>query len=482
MQTAAIGESLAVLGWNISLSNLRFDGDYVLFDVDASPTEADAPHAKPTDIRFGLYGALAHPLEANAIGGCRDVTDLAVQPAAAPTPNELSGTVCIGPMRDQSQVRGVYAYSPKDRMAGTTVSYGAAYPVGVPLTNENDAGLSVSTTSVDAFRADGAQLDPTALGDPNAFNGKGYMLLGLDISGVAARYRDESAARGGPMMVLAAPTLPAPGLSHACDIYGSSLLVLPDASLDSVQVRASLCTQGDMNAALLYASVSLVGTHAALWTKSDWAPPGPTEWGETTGVGPWDGDPPDDPRYDPALLRDGDTRNVVDAYRYWTREAIVADIDQRRHPLHIAIENFGNDANIGAVVRTANAFAVDTVHIVGRRRWNRRGAMVTDRYQRLRHHDTTADLLAFASEAGLTVVAVDNVPGAVRIEETTLPVACLLVFGQEGPGITGDTKAGAELTVSIAQFGSTRSVNAGVAAGIAMHTWIVQHGDLGRAW
>ncbi len=149
---------------------------------------------------------------------------------------------------------------------------------------------------------------------------------------------------------------------------------------------------------------------------------------------PWQGPLPDDPRYDPALLRDGDTRNVVDAYRYWTREAIVADIDKRRHPLHVAIENFGNDANIGAVVRTANAFAVDTVHIVGRRRWNRRGAMVTDRYQRLRHHDTTADLLAFAADAGLTVVAVDNVPGAQRLEETALPRDCLLVFGQEGPG------------------------------------------------
>ncbi len=211
-------------------------------------------------------------------------------------------------------------------------------------------------------------------------------------------------------------------------------------------------------------------------------PPGPTEWGEATGVGPWVGDPPDDPRYDEALLRDGDARNVVDAYRYWTREAIVADIDRRRHRLHIAIENFGNDANIGAVVRTANAFAVDTVHIVGRRRWNRRGAMVTDRYQRLRHHDTTADLLAYAGDEGLTVVAVDNVPGAQRIEETTLPRACLLVFGQEGPGITDDTKTGAELTVSIAQFGSTRSVNAGVAAGIAMHTWILQHADLGLAW
>jgi tRNA G18 (ribose-2'-O)-methylase SpoU len=211
-------------------------------------------------------------------------------------------------------------------------------------------------------------------------------------------------------------------------------------------------------------------------------PPGPTEWGDSNGVGPWQGPLPDDATYDETLLRDGDARNVVDAYRYWTREAIVADIDKRRHALHVAIENFGNDANIGAVVRTANAFAVDTVHIVGRRRWNRRGAMVTDRYQRLRHHDTTAQLLTFAADAGLTVVAVDNVAGAQRIEETTLPDDCLLIFGQEGPGITDDAKAGAALTVSIAQFGSTRSINAAVAAGIAMHTWIRQHGDISRAW
>ena len=211
---------------------------------------------------------------------------------------------------------------------------------------------------------------------------------------------------------------------------------------------------------------------------------GPTEWGDTPGVGPW---PlhlplPQDPRYDPALLRDGDTRNVVDTYRYWTRDAIIADIDNRRHALHVAIENFGNDANIGAVVRTANAFAVDTVHIVGRRRWNRRGAMVTDRYQRLRHHDTTAELLTYAADAGLAVVAVDNVAGAVRIEHTELPRDCLLIFGQEGPGITDDAKAGAAVTVSIAQFGSTRSINAAVAAGIAMHTWITQHGDISKAW
>jgi len=215
--------------------------------------------------------------------------------------------------------------------------------------------------------------------------------------------------------------------------------------------------------------------------------PGPTEWStDGPGVGPWlttqTGPVPDDARYDPGLLAQGDARNVVDAYRYWRREAIVADIDQRRHPLHVAIENFGNDANIGAVVRTANAFAVDTVHIVGRRRWNRRGAMVTDRYQRLLHHDTTEDLLVFARGAGLAVVAVDNVPGAVRLEETTLPRDCLLVFGQEGPGISTSAQSGAALTVSIAQFGSTRSINAGAAAGIAMHAWIRQWADLSQAW
>ncbi|MGQ0717570.1 MAG: TrmH family RNA methyltransferase [Pseudonocardiales bacterium] len=200
------------------------------------------------------------------------------------------------------------------------------------------------------------------------------------------------------------------------------------------------------------------------------------------GVGPWQGPWPDDPRYDPDLLRDGDRRNVVDAYRYWRRDAVVAEIDARRHPLHVAIENFGHDHNIGTVVRTANAFAAAEVHIVGRRRWNRRGAMVTDRYQHLRHHDDVAGLLAHAAAEGLTVVAVDNAPGARRLETASLPRSCLLLFGEEGPGLTADARAGASLTVSIAQFGSTRSINAGVAAGIAMHAWIRQHADLDTAW
>ncbi|MFI6042387.1 TrmH family RNA methyltransferase [Nocardia sp. NPDC051321] len=216
-------------------------------------------------------------------------------------------------------------------------------------------------------------------------------------------------------------------------------------------------------------------------------PPGPTEWGEHPhGVGPWAAEhaepPPDDPRLDPELLTGGDRRNVVDAYRYWTRESIVADIDRRRHPFHVAIENFGHDANIGTVVRTANAFAAAAVHIVGRKRWNRRGAMVTDRYQHIEHHASITELLDFAARAGLTVVAVDNVPGSVPLETAELPRECLLLFGQEGPGVTEHAKDAAAMTVSIAQFGSTRSINAGVAAGIAMHAWVRQHADLTNSW
>ncbi len=213
--------------------------------------------------------------------------------------------------------------------------------------------------------------------------------------------------------------------------------------------------------------------------------PGPTEWpsiGPAVGVGPHPLPWPQDDRYDSDLMADGDTRNVVDKYRYWRREAIVADLDTRRHRLHVAIENFGHDLNIGTVVRTANAFAVAAVHIVGRRRWNRRGAMVTDRYQHIEHHPDVASVMAFAGAAGLTVVAVDNLPGAVPIETTQLPAGCLLLFGQESAGLTDAARSGAAVTVSIAQFGSTRSINAGVAAGIAMHTWIRQHADLSSAW
>ena len=173
------------------------------------------------------------------------------------------------------------------------------------------------------------------------------------------------------------------------------------------------------------------------------------------------------------MLAQGDRRNVIDRYRYWRVEAIVADLDGRRHEFAVAIENWRHDLNIGTVVRTANAFLAAEVIIIGRRRWNRRGAMVTDRYQHLRHVPFIADLVASAD--GRTIVAVDNLPGAVPIESVTLPRRSLFLFGQEGSGLTDEARNAAEFVCSISQFGSTRSINAGVAAGIAMHTWIRQY-------
>jgi hypothetical protein len=261
--TAKVGESLALLGWNISLTNLRFDSDYVMVDIDAAPSEPDKPRAKPEDIRFGLYGTVRHPMEATGVGSCDDDPKLTVRSLTA-TPDRMTGTVCIGPTKDQAPVRGVYAYSPADRMSGA-VAYPAAFPVGVLPTSGSDTGLVVQSTSVDAFKADGRQLSEAALGDPAVFNGNGYMLLGLDISGLAERYRDDSLARGGPLMIVVAPTLPGEGLSYACESYGASVLVLPDTKLDSVKTEVSLCTQGEINAALLYPTLSVVGTHAGLW-------------------------------------------------------------------------------------------------------------------------------------------------------------------------------------------------------------------------
>jgi tRNA G18 (ribose-2'-O)-methylase SpoU len=200
---------------------------------------------------------------------------------------------------------------------------------------------------------------------------------------------------------------------------------------------------------------------------------------EPVGVGPWKGPWPNDERLDPELLRDGDRRNVVDRYRYWSVDAIVADLDKRRHELHIAIENWQHDLNIGSIVRTANAFNVGAVHIVGKRRWNRRGAMVTDRYVRIEHHSTVDDLAEWAREQGLPLLGIDNLPVAVPIETAVLPAAAVMIFGQEGPGLTDAALAACDAHFSIAQFGSTRSINAAAAAAIAMHAWVRQHAVIG---
>ena len=197
--------------------------------------------------------------------------------------------------------------------------------------------------------------------------------------------------------------------------------------------------------------------------------------GDGPGVGPHARPWPSDPRLDPDLLANGDHRNVVDRYRYWRLEAIVADLDRRRHQFHVAIENWQHDLNIGTVVRTANAFLAAEVHIVGRRRWNRRGAMVTDRYQHVRHHPTAEALVQWAASMALPLVGIDNLPGAEPIERVELPRCCVLVFGQEGPGLSQAVRAHLDRCCSISQYGSTRSINAGVASGIAMHAWIRQH-------
>ena len=196
------------------------------------------------------------------------------------------------------------------------------------------------------------------------------------------------------------------------------------------------------------------------------------------GVGPHPEPWPDDPRLDPELLAAGDRRNVEDRFRYWRREAIVAELDTRRHDLHVAIENLEHDANIGSVVRTANAFAVGAFHIVGRRRWNRRGAMVTDRYQHEIHHPDAAHLVDWAREQGRPLVAIDLVPGALPLARTPLPRDAGLIVGQEGPGRSPELLAAADLVVGITQFGSPRAINVPAAAALARDTWVLQHAEI----
>ncbi|WP_137846463.1 TrmH family RNA methyltransferase [Microbacterium sp. 2FI] len=194
----------------------------------------------------------------------------------------------------------------------------------------------------------------------------------------------------------------------------------------------------------------------------------------THGVGPWPGGEtawPDDPRFDRELLAHGDTRNVLDAYRYWTMDAIVADLDGRRHGFHVAIENWQHDMNIGSIVRSANAFLAAEVHIIGRRRWNRRGAMVTDRYQHVRHHEDVAAFAAWADAASLPIIAIDNVPGSVALPDADLPERCVLLFGQEGPGLSAEAVGAASVVVEITQYGSTRSINASAAGAVVMYEW-----------
>ena len=202
---------------------------------------------------------------------------------------------------------------------------------------------------------------------------------------------------------------------------------------------------------------------------------GPGEFYPPVGVGPHPQPWPDDPRLDPELLREGDRRNVLDQYRYWTVEAIKHELDGQRHALHIAIENWQHDLNIGAIVRTANAFNVAGVHIVGRKRWNQRGAMVTDRYLQMHRHPDVAAFSTWARDAQLDVIGIDNLEGSRPLESALLPRTCVMLFGQEGPGLSQEALAACSQILHITQYGSTRSLNASAAGAIAMYAWGLQH-------
>ena len=202
---------------------------------------------------------------------------------------------------------------------------------------------------------------------------------------------------------------------------------------------------------------------------------GPGEFYPVVGVGPHPKPWPIGEQYDPELLENGDRRNVLDQYRYWSVAAIVADLDKKRNPLRIAIENWQHDLNIGSIVRTANAFNVASVHIVGKRDWNRRGAMVTDKYLHVIHHPDIADFKAWFDERGIEIIGIDNVEKSTPLESAKLPRECVLLFGQEGAGMSEEAVRACSRVLAIAQYGSTRSMNASAAGAIAMYAWGMQH-------
>ncbi len=202
---------------------------------------------------------------------------------------------------------------------------------------------------------------------------------------------------------------------------------------------------------------------------------GPGEFFPVVGVGPYPKPWPDGNQYDPELLELGDRRNVLDRYRYWSVEAIVSNLNTKRHKLQIAIENWQHDLNIGSIVRTANAFNVSAVHIVGKRDWNKRGAMVTDRYLTVLHHPTVSEFALWCTDNTTPIIGIDNVPGSLKLESSELPEKCVLLFGQEGAGMSEEGIAICSVLYAIEQYGSTRSMNASAAGAIAMYHWALQN-------
>lgn len=165
-----------------------------------------------------------------------------------------------------------------------------------------------------------------------------------------------------------------------------------------------------------------------------------------------------------------DSRNITDEFKNLPHEAIVRKLDTRGVGLEIAIENLERDFNMGTIVRSANAFGIRRVHVVGRRQWNKRGAMMTDKYLAVAYHESVE---AFCEAVRpRSIVAVDNVPSSHDIRSIDKTGQVVLVFGAEGSGLSDGMIEAADMVAAIPQLGSTRSLNVGVAAGIAMWEWL----------
>ncbi len=172
------------------------------------------------------------------------------------------------------------------------------------------------------------------------------------------------------------------------------------------------------------------------------------------------------------LTIQNDTRNVVDKYRGLTVDEIKSDLNKSRHNFHIAVENFQHDFNIGTIARNANAFNAAGIHIIGKKHWNRRGAMKTEAYMNVFHHKTVADFISWAKENDLILIAIDNQKGSKNLQDSELPKKSVLVFGNESDGLSKEMIEACEQMIAIEQFGSTRSVNVGVASGILMYEFV----------
>jgi len=204
----------------------------------------------------------------------------------------------------------------------------------------------------------------------------------------------------------------------------------------------------------------------------------PGEFYPAVGVGPHPLPWPQGEDYDPDLLRDGDRRNIADEFRYLTIDAIRERLQPRRATVSVAIENWQHDLNIGSLVRTANAFNVAAVHIIGRKHWNRHGALMTDKYLNLQHHAEVGEFAAAPEIAGRPLIGFDNVAGAVPLEHFSLPQDAVLLFGNEGLGLTDAAREACSVLVAITQYGSVRSMNASAAGAIALYAWALQHRNI----